>query len=75
MEYLSSDKLSLFIGRKALENTLKIHSSNIYTNDKSDIKKTTTCLEFPNHVFLFLSYNSILGDYEDGLYFSEIPTI
>lgn len=75
MEYLSSDKLSLCIGRKALENTLKIHSSNIYTNDKSDIKKTTRCLEFPRRVFLFLSNNSILGDCEEGLYFSEIPAV
>lgn len=61
MEYFSSDKLSSFIVRKSLENTLKIHSSNICTNDKSDIKKTIRCLEFPWHVFLFLSLGRLWG--------------
>lgn len=74
LKYWSSDKLSLFVGKKALENTLKIHSSNIYTNCTSDIK-ITRCLEFPRHVFLFLYHNSFFGGCEEGLYFSEIPTI
>lgn len=63
------------MGRKALESTLKKHSSNIYRNDKSDIQKTTRCLDFPRNVFFFLPGNSILGDCEEVLYFSEISTI
>jgi len=58
-----------------LKGVLKKHSSNIFLNNKSDIQKTTRCLDFPRHLFFLLPGNSSLGDCEEVLYLSEISTI
>lgn len=75
MKYFSSDKLSLFIGRKALENTLKVHSNSIYTNINLTLRRLQ---DVWSSLDMYFSFCLIILSWETMrkvCIFSEIPYI